>query len=275
MLVGIVNRVADRDIFLQEGWYRVPVESWPRDGWRPGWVAIFETRQVTKDSQRILHYGRVRQVRRRTRDQLLPGHLHGGRAGREYYQLIVDEPLERESPLFLDRNRRNPFIFTNIRRFRTAANVSELIIGSSLEEQLWSELRQLDIPAEREWLAQYEGNRYWLDFAVFGNEGDIDIEVDGDRYHLNPERAAYDNQRNNELTSMGWRVLRFTTGQVQERMGEVMLHIGRTIDYVGGLKDDGLVPRRFIAGSSVSPQMSLFEEPDVYDARPQDDKDDR
>ena len=59
-------------------------------------------------------------------------------------------------------------------------------------------------------------NRYLLDFAIFCVNGEIDVETEGDTYHANPERAALDNDRNNNLESADWKVLRFSTEQVRE-----------------------------------------------------------
>jgi hypothetical protein len=203
MLVGVVTSKADRDIFMNQGWYRVPVANWPRPGWWPKWIALFETKAVTDAEQRILYYGRVHRIVERRGAELFPGVPLSGRETKLYHQVLVERPLERHSPIVLDKRRRNPFILTNRSRFEAATSVSELIVGSPLEEQLWEELRRQRIPAEREWYA-YVGRRwYWLDFALFCHARNIDVEVDGDTYHLTQERARYDNQRNNELTSRG------------------------------------------------------------------------
>jgi very-short-patch-repair endonuclease len=74
----------------------------------------------------------------------------------------------------------------------------------------------------------------------------IDVETDGDSWHSRSERIAHDNQRNNDVTAQGWHVLRFNTKQIQEQCAEYCLpRIQETINQLGGLKSDGLVPRKF------------------------------
>lgn len=257
MLIGIVRTKADRDLFLKEHWYRVPVKNWPREGWFPETLALFETKSVTDDEQRVLHWGEVRAIERRRGAELFPGVSRGAKDDRLYWQVLIKEARERESPIPFSHDRRNPFILTTRDRFHGARNASELILGSPLEERLWSELRARRIPAEREWLAQVQHRRYWLDFALFCRSGKIDIEVDGDSYHLSEERARYDNSRNNELTSAGWSVLRFTTDQIINEMEMVAQQIQVTINTHDGLESDGVFSRRFHVRADAQ-QLPLF-----------------
>jgi hypothetical protein len=45
-------------------------------------------------------------------------------------------------------------------------------------------------------------DNYSLDFAVYCDKGNIDIETDGDTYHVNPEGSAKDN-----IWTIGYRLL--------------------------------------------------------------------
>lgn len=267
MLVGIVTTKADRDLFHSEGWYRVPQEHWPHKdpNWKPSWVAIFESVQASEGQQCIRYYGRVKEIRSRTGAELFPGVPRGGREHRKYWQIVVDEALERSEPILFHRNRRNPFILSTLERFERARSASELMVGSHLEELLWDRLRGEQIPVEREWPVDVGGKRYWLDFALFCRERDIDVEVDGDSYHIKPERAAYDNERNNRLTSEGWGVLRFSTAEIEHGMSQVMARIRATINAARGLRSDGDIPRWFPPGSQAAQQLSMLEEQAPYD----------
>lgn len=56
---------------------------------------------------------------------------------------------------------------------------------------------------------------YHLDFAVFSSTGKmICIETDGAQYHTKPEDRARDAERDRELRSLGWQILRFTGSEV-------------------------------------------------------------
>ena len=100
------------------------------------------------------------------------------------------------------------------------------------------------------------------DKTDFCNQAKLDVETDGDTWHLEKKCVARDNRRNNDIEAQGWHVLRFNTKQVMEQRAEYCLpRIQETITTLGGLIDDGLVPRKFIEGNGESAQqLTLFEE---------------
>ncbi len=73
------------------------------------------------------------------------------------------------------------------------------------------------MPVERQWEVEVREARYYLDFALFCNAGQIDVETDGTTWHKN--RSKEDNKRNNAVASAGWFVLRFDTEQIRETAG--------------------------------------------------------
>lgn len=263
-LVGIAPKKADVQIFQEQRWYRVPVATWPRTSWEPKYVALFETAAASGGPQCVRYWGEVIEIAEYTGAQLFPGEPRGGRETKRYNRILVRKCEELSEPIVFDRNRRNPFILTTQKRLHEARSASELIMGSGLEERIWEGLRELDVPAEREWLFEDE-QRYWLDFAVFCHERSIDVEADGDRYHLSPERAARDNTRNNSLTSKGWAVLRYTQEQIVSESREVFRQIRETIDKAGGLRSNELVPRKFTYRGKEAIQLSLMDGEAEYD----------
>ncbi len=80
-------------------------------------------------------------------------------------------------------------------------------------------------------------------------------------FNSNPEKAAEDNLRNNDLTAAGWEVLRFTTLQIQEKMAEYCIpNIVDTINRLGGLNEGKLIPRKIdLAAPEGSRQLGLFD----------------
>jgi very-short-patch-repair endonuclease len=54
----------------------------------------------------------------------------------------------------------------------------------------------------------------------------VAIELDGARFHTSAGARARDRKRENELVALGWRVFRFTWGDVIER-GERVLALMR------------------------------------------------
>jgi very-short-patch-repair endonuclease len=136
-----------------------------------------------------------------------------------------------------------------------------------LEDQLWAELKSRSIAAERQWDLKLADVRYMLDFALFCTSGQIDVETDGDTWHAVRARIPEDNRRDNALQSAGWHVLRFNTGQIRESLNPYCIpQITETITRLGGLSDEGLVPRKFYnLPSGSAEQLALFEESAEYD----------
>ncbi len=138
------------------------------------------------------------------------------------------------------------FIPTTWQKFERASQLNDLFDESPLEDTLWHSLKSLEILAERQWQLHAETRELFLDFAVFCNRGYLDIETDGDTWHLQKERVRRDNARNNALARMGWQVLRFNGQQIREEIAEYCIpEIQKTINTLGGLSEDGLVPRVF------------------------------
>lgn len=156
------------------------------------------------------------------------------------------------------------FIPTTWRKFNYAELINDLFDDSPLEDRLWNEFKNLKINAERQWWCSIKPNYYALDFAVFCHEGLVNIETDGDTWHSQRERIPLDNQRDNDLATHGWHVLRFNGMQINEQMSTYCLQkIQQTINKLGGLNDEGLVPRKFFSTPRGSgQQLSLFEKPD-------------
>jgi len=60
------------------------------------------------------------------------------------------------------------------------------------------------------------------------------VECDGEKYHILPEALAKDRERNNELTSFGWSVLRFTGKEINQAIKNCFRIIEKTINNLGG-----------------------------------------
>lgn len=171
------------------------------------------------------------------------------------------ESLQRlEQPIRSVRGRRLVFISTTWAKFTTAEQINDLFDDSPLEDRLWAEMKRLHIDAERQYGFPEDKPRYVLDFAVFCNVGKLDIETDGDAYHIGKEIASRDNRRNNALATAGWQVLRFTSHQIGEELTSYCVpEIKNGINRLGGLQNNGFVPRRFVdLPEGEAQQLSLF-----------------
>lgn len=78
---------------------------------------------------------------------------------------------------------------------------------------------------------QYPACGYYLDFALFGPRGKIDVEVDGEAYHRDSsgDRLLDDLYRDTLLAAAGWTVLRFWVYELREDMDGCVARIQRTL----------------------------------------------
>lgn len=260
VLVAIVPRKADFAILQEQLWYRIPRAKAPRR-WPPRWVAFYQPKIFGPEAYAINYFGLVRDISIVRRRELFPDDPPDPRSENLYDKVGLHslEPLER--PIRSRRPRRLVFASTTWEKFSTAAEINDLFDDSPLEDRLWTELKRLKIAAERQWLVNVGGARYALDFALFCIKGQIDLETDGDTWHADPARIPDDNMRNNALEAEGWHVLRFNGAQIRESLAAYCVpKMTDTINHLGGLSDEGVVPRTFVSlPDGIGQQLALFE----------------
>lgn len=271
LLVAVIPRKRDMHILENEGWYRVPVDTAPRR-WPPRYVAFYEGVALSKPGH-VARYAEVDRIDTRSRKELFPGENPGGKAGRRYYQLRLKNLRERANPITLQRPRPLVFISTTFVKFQAAQTINDLWDDSPLEDRLWRALTETELPAERQWPVPDKNPRYFVDFAIFCQDGKLAVETDGHEWHSNPIRAAADNTRQNELNIRGWRLLRFSTELITRGIGESMNNVVQMVERLGGavaanawtadhyLQDNGGLAR----------QLAFREVPAEYDAEEEED----
>lgn len=267
ILIAIMNNPLDLSIARDQHWYRIPVSSahkWIRERWPPDWLAFYQTKAFNDEAHAVNYYARVLDVRRVCRWQLFPDEPRDQRSERRYYQLILDELQRLHKPILSRRLRRIVFIPTTWAKFVQAVEINDLYDQSPLEDRLWAALKQRHILAERQALVEVETRRYFLDFAIYCASGNIDAETDGDTWHADPARIPLDNQRDNDLETVGWRVLRFNTLQIREEIEAYCVPtVIKNINRLGGVDEGGWVPRRVNLGAPGGlQQMGLFDDLD-------------
>lgn len=266
VLVAIMRDPRDFAIARDEHWYRIPLGSAQRmigDHWPPEWLAFYQTKIFGKEAHAINYYTRVLHIRQVRREELFPNEPVGEKTGRHYYQLLLAPLQELPRPIPSRRWRRIVFIPTTKDKFASAVEINDLYGGSPLEDRLWAEFKRMRILAERQELVQVKERRYFLDFGIHCAEGPIDVETDGDTWHANPGRAAKDNLRDNDIETVGWRILRFNTRQIREEMESYCLpRITDNINRLGGIEEGAIVPRKIDPNlPSGSYQTTLFDKP--------------
>jgi very-short-patch-repair endonuclease len=249
----------------EAGWYRIPVASarkWLRDRWPPRLLAFYQTKVFGPEAYAVNYSAVVCGVRVVSRTDLFPDTPRNHpKANRRYYQLLLGDLERLPQPIVSHRLRRIVFIPTTFEKFKAAVEINDLWDESPLEDRLWAILKRARIRAERQYPVEVEDRFYILDFAIFCNEGKIDVETDGDTWHSDPERIPLDNQRDTALVSKGWYVIRFNTTQVHERPVDYCVSkVMTTINRLEGLDHTTGVPVRYDPGDPLGPQqLSLFD----------------
>ena len=269
VLVAIMNDPGDFAIARDQHWYRIPVYSvkkFLKERWPPEVLAFYQTKVFGSERYSVRYYARVVGIRKAFRWELFPDEAHNDKTNKRYYQLLLS-PLEQlPQPIPSLRLRRIVFIPTTWTKFLHAEEINDLFDDSPLEDRLWAELKRKRIPAQRQYYVRVGRRHYALDFAIFCNEGKLDVETDGDAWHLGEVSASEDNERDNDLTSKGWDILRFRGERIREEMGSYCVpKIVETVNRLDGLTANGLVPRPFDPERPEAQQLTLFEAGPEYE----------
>lgn len=262
-LVAILRTQQDFAIAREQHWYRIPVDSAQRmlkGRWPPQWLAFYQTKKFAGQAYAVNYFAEVADISTARRSELFPDEPVDERSERLYYKISFDRFSLLPSPIVSQRLRRIVFIPTTLRKLQSAFEINDLFDGSPLEDDVWLALKRLKIPAERQELVRVDTRRYALDFAIYCGNGKLDIETDGDTWHVNRERAPLDNLRDNDLHSAGWSLLRFTTYQVRDELSSYCVpKIAATVNELGGIEEGNILPRFARRRPDDSYQLGLFE----------------
>lgn len=238
-LIALLPNWPDYEIVKRHHWYRIPVQAqqkWLTDCWPPAWIAFYNKLRFDEAlPHKVTYYAEVQGVTLASRRDLFPNEGPSPKSDRVYHRLDLG-PLQQLRRPIPGRTRRHVvFIPTTWTHVEAATQLNDLFTGSPLEAKLWRALKGARIWAERQEFVHVDGYSYALDFAIYCKQGCIDVETDGDTWHSDPARIAADNDRNNRLTTAGWRVLRFNTAQITDQLAGCVGLIRRNVEALGGL----------------------------------------
>ena len=235
VLIAIMNNKKDLRIAREEHWYRIPVRSAPKRLEEATYLAFYQTKAFGEEKWAVRYYAKIQGKRIVRRSELLPDELYHPRADEEYYKIELGDLRTRAEPILSRKGRRITFISTTWEKFQRAREINDLFDESPLEDEMWEAFKEENIEAERQYYIQETRTNYCLDFAIFCQEGKIDVECDGDTWHSSKERIPEDNARDNTLTSGGWSVLRFSTPAIYKNISDCISKVKDTINKLGGL----------------------------------------
>jgi len=237
-LVGIVPRKNLWDIIQKQRWYHIPVESAPKNAGFAEYLGFYFPKIFDETMRyKVIYYAKVKKVDIVKRIKLFPEEKEHQRANKDYFQFHLAKIKELPKPIPSLRWRRIVRIPTSCEKLFTAEEINDLYDTSPLEEKMYLEMKKREITVERQFYVKVGRRLYCLDFGIFCKKGDIDVECDGEKYHILPEAFTRDRERNNGLTSFGWSVLRFTGKQINLTINDCFSKIERTIGNLGGISE--------------------------------------
>lgn len=237
-LVGIVPRKNLWSIIQSQRWYHIPVESAPRNTMDVKYIAFyFPSAFGEKLKWQVTYYASVLHIGIVKRIHLFPEEFRHLRRNKDYYQFHLGEVKKLPQPIPSKRLRRIVHIPTSFQRLLTANEINDLYDTSPLEETMYKALMRRKINPERQMYVYADNQTYCLDFCIFCQKANIDLECDGERYHALPGAFTKDRLRNNRLTSIGWQVLRFSGTEIYRGLKNCLTTVERTIYTLKGLKN--------------------------------------
>ncbi|MGI8550838.1 MAG: endonuclease domain-containing protein [Dehalococcoidia bacterium] len=258
-LVAVMTNTPDFVLAQKEHWYRIPCRSAPELLPSIQWLAFYHTAAFREAKWAVHYVAPVHAIDRMLRRDLLPEQADHVRAFEPYFRLRIGELERLEHSVPSARQRRIVFIPTTLVKLRAALEINDLYHESPLEDQLWTAFRHNGIAAERQYFVREQQTSYCLDFAVLCADGGVDVECDGDSWHLRREAVVEDNARNNLLARLGWRVLRFSTQELADpQMATTVGIIRATANQLGGIELPERVNRMFGRAATVADQLRLW-----------------
>jgi very-short-patch-repair endonuclease len=237
MLVCLLKEKDDFMILKNEGWYRIPVKSSPVNLYHMKYLSFYQPKKFGDDKYLIKYYGLIGKKSIKKRKDLFPQEELNEKSEKEYYKIEIPNLLQKEVPIISKKGRMMVFIKTTFEKFNSTCELNDLFHESPLEDKLWIELKKNNIKSERQFYYSTKAKTYILDFATFCKNANLDIECDGDSFHISKEKAIEDNQRDNFLTKKGWKILRYSTKQL-DNINECVSEISETIYNNGGIQSE-------------------------------------
>jgi len=235
LLVALLPKISALDTLINQGWYHIPIESAPKR-WPPEHLAFYQGKEFGDEGYRIRYHGKVSRIDILPRRELFPLDAENEKSDKPYYRLLLESLEIREPYIPSLRPRRLVFIPTTLAKFNLAEQINDLFDDSPLEDLMWKTLKSVSIPAERQWKIRRLDKVYFLDFAVFCQNGRLGIETEGYTYHEGHEKTDKDSWRQNEIEIDGWRMLRYTTAQIREDRNTYLPQIQAMVERLGGVE---------------------------------------
>ena len=236
-LVAIMNNKRDWKIVCDKHWYRIPVRSAPKivRKLEVRYLAFYFTKAFGEQAFSITCYAEVEKITIVKRKELFPEEIDDPKRDEDYFKLQIGNLQVLPKPIVSKRFRRIVFIETTPSCLLHADEINDLFHESPIEDKFWDALKAEKIDAERQYFIGNDDHLFCLDFALFCMQRNIDVECDGDKYHLQPVKVHRDKKRNNILEKMGWSVLRYGSREIYSDLPKTIEQVKETVNALGGI----------------------------------------
>jgi hypothetical protein len=272
VLVVLWPAPGDMELARDRGFYRMrPGVTVERLGdlRRIRTLAFYQPDAFGRDGRRVRYRAAVVGYERLPRAELLPEERDHVRGGQLYHCFRLGPLEELPRPIISHRGRRLLFIPTTEGRLSLAQEINELFAGTPIEERLFAALKREGLWPEREYYVELRRSEvpearipHFLDLALFCRQRNLDVECDGDTWHIGKESARRDRHRDNLLEADGWHILRFNTDEIQRDLPATVTRVREAINRYGGIEDETGVMRRFQKNGRLGPGQGS---PDLFD----------
>lgn len=215
-LICLIRDRNDFSILKDQLWYRIPVDRFRLNIKNFKNLGFYLPSGYGDESFSVKYYGSITRISTVTRKNLFPSEPPNVKSDRKYYKIYIDLLKKLPSPVHSRLPRKIVFLPTTLRKLKLAGEINDVFHTSPLEDRLWKEFKHQEIVAERQFPIRTDYKSYFLDFALFCKNSYIDVECDGDTWHISKKGAIKDNKRDNLLTKMGWKILRFSSHQLED-----------------------------------------------------------
>ena len=264
ILIALIPNHKDWQIANEHNWYRIPVNNAPkiiREN-RAKYIAFyFPAIFGEKKKWKVSHYAKINSITEIVRKDLFINEPLNTKSDNLYYKVSFEKIEVIPNPFVSRRGHRLIFISTTEERFFSdTTDFNNLFQSSFLEKKLEKLINEMQVEYEREWREYVNDKKfYYLDFAIWCKKGAVNIECDGDKFHMENNNVHLDKTRNNELESYGWSVLRFTTKHITEEKNHIKKTIYQTIKELGGALKVSEPEQPYLPRNKDDFQLGLFE----------------
>ena len=130
-----MNNGRDLHIAKTEHWYRIPVKSAPKKLEAVSYLAFYLTKAFGEQKWSIPYWAKINGCKIVKRSEILPLEADHPKSDEKYYKLDIGDLKQLPEPIIGKMERRNNFITTTLRKFKSTKEIKDFFNESPLENE--------------------------------------------------------------------------------------------------------------------------------------------